>query len=115
MQNNAHQRLAMILDALGENTEEVAHLLQYGGWHGLPHSGSHCPVALYLRAVLPDVTEATVSSGKATIHTTGGDRIRVELPPAVAGFVLAFDIGAYPLLLTTVTDDNGDVIDDPDL
>jgi hypothetical protein len=39
----------------------------------------------------------------------------VDLTPAQAGFVLAFDLGAYPGLVATATDDNGDVIDELDL
>lgn len=115
MQNNAQRRLAMVLNALGENAEDVANLLLFGGWQGLQHSANACPVALYLRTVVTDVADASVSSERATIHTTDGDDVQVELTPAVAGFVLAFDIGAYGELVVNPTDDNGDVIDDLEL
>jgi hypothetical protein len=115
MPDNAQLRLAMILQALGDNAEDVAHLLQYGGWRGLPHDVNSCPVALYLRTVVTDVTDAAVSSEQAKIHTIDGTEIAVELTPALAGFVLAFDLGAYPGLIATTSDDNGDVIDELDL
>ena len=112
--NNAQRRLAMVLDALGNKAEDVAHLLQFGGWRGLTYSRDSCPVALYLRTVVTDVTDAAVTSDYATIRTAGGEDVEVRLTPAVAGFVLAFDLGAYPALIDTATDDNGDVIDDLD-
>ena len=115
MHDSAQHRLAMVLNALGDNAEDVAHLLQFGGWRGLPHDVNACPVALYLRTVVTDVTDAAVSSERATIHTADGADVEVELTPAVAGFVLAFDIGAYPALVVTASDDNGDVIDELDL
>lgn len=115
MSDNAHSRLAMILQALGDNAEDVAHLLQYGGWRGLPHNATSCPVALFLRTVVPDVTDAAVGSDQATVHTADGAQIEIDLPDAVAGFVLAFDIGAYPGLIATTSDANGDVIDELDL
>jgi hypothetical protein len=104
----------MVLKALGDNAEDIANLLQFGGWRGLPHDAHACPIALYLRTVVTDVTEAAVSSDLATVHTSDGADIEVELTPAAAGFVLAFDVGAYPELVVTATDDNGDVIDDLD-
>lgn len=112
--NNAERRLAMVLDALGETAEDVAHLLEFGGWRGVPYCRDACPVALYLRTVVADATDATVSSGYATIRTIDGEHVEVRLTSAVEGFVLAFDLGVYPLLIDTVTDDNGDVIDDLD-
>ena len=115
MSDNAQSRLAMILDALGDNAEDVAHLLQYGGWRGLPHNANSCPVALYLRTVVPGVVDAVVGPEHATVRTTDGTQIEIDLTAAVAGFVLAFDIGAYPGLIATTSDANGDVIDELDL
>ncbi|XVV11769.1 hypothetical protein ACQP2X_44250 [Actinoplanes sp. CA-131856] len=115
MTDNAQLRLAMVLQALGENAEDIAHLLEYGGWRGLPHDANSCPIALYLRTVVNDVTSAAVGSEHATVHTAGGADITVSLTPAQAGFVLAFDLGVYPGLVATKTDDNGDVIDELDL
>ncbi|WP_161952708.1 hypothetical protein [Actinoplanes sp. TFC3] len=48
------------------------------------------------------------------VHTSDGAEVSVDLSPAVAGFVLAFDLGAYPALIEIATDENGDVIDDLD-
>jgi hypothetical protein len=115
MPTSAQHRLAMVLNALGDNAEDIAHLLQFGGWRGLPHDAHSCPIALYLRTVVTDVTDAAVGSGRATVHTSDGAEVVVELTAAAAGFVLAFDIGAYPALIATTSDDNGDVIDDLEL
>ena len=115
MPSSAERRLVMVLQALGDNAEDIAHLLQFGGWRGLPHDAHSCPIALYLRTVVTDVTDAAVSSDRATIHTADGAAVEVELTSAAAGFVLAFDVGAYPGLVVTATDDNGDVIDENDL
>lgn len=112
MSDNAEDRLAMVLNALGDNAEDVAHLLEYGGWRGLQHNLDACPVALYLRTVVTDVTEAQVGRKRAKVRTSDGTDVIVYLPPAVAGFVVAFDVGAYPRLISTLTDGNGDVIDD---
>ena len=109
---NAEDRLSMILKALGSNAEDVARLLEYGGWRGLPNDLDSCPVALYLKTVVTDVTEAKVSTEVAKVRTADGALVVADLPPAVAGFVMAFDVGAFPTLITTLTDDNGDVIDD---
>lgn len=114
MPDNAQLRLAMVLNALGDNAEDIAHLLQYGGWRGLPHDVNSCPIALYLRTVVTDVTDAAVSSEQAKVHTADGADITIELTAAQAGFVLAFDLGVYPGLIATATDDNGDVIDELD-
>lgn len=114
MPDNAQLRLALVLQALGDNAEDIAHLLQYGGWRGLPNDVSSCPIALYLRTVMTEAVDAAVSSDEATIQTRDGVDITVDLTPAQAGFVLAFDVGAYPGLIATATDDNGDVIDELD-
>jgi hypothetical protein len=115
MPTSAQHRLALVVNALGDNAEGIATRLQFGGWHGLPHDARACPIALYLRTVMTGVTDAAVSAGQATVRTSGGAEIAVELTPAAAGFVTAFDMGAYPELLVTTSDDNGDVIDDLDL
>jgi hypothetical protein len=112
MSDNAKDRLAMVLNALGDNAEDVAHLLEYGGWRGHRQDPDACPVALYLRTVVFNVAEAQVGRDRAKVRMTDGTDVIVHLPPAVAGFVVAFDVGAYPGLITTATDDNGDVIDD---
>ena len=114
MPDNAKLRLAMALQALGNNAEDVGHLLEYGGWRGLPRDLHACPVALYLRTVVNDVTDAEVSTTKARIHSSDGSTTTVDLPPAVAGFVIAFDAETFPRLIVTATDANGDVIDELD-
>jgi hypothetical protein len=106
---SVQDRLATTLGALGDNAEDVASLLKSGGWRGLPHDATRCPVARYLRTVMTDVTSAAVGSDRATAHTADGEGASVVLPRAIAGFVLAFDVGAYPDLIATPTDDNSNV------
>lgn len=103
---------ATALRSLGETAEDVATILQFGGWLGFRSNSSSCPVAMYLSTVVPNAISAAVGSDQATIHVVDGADVEVDLTPAVAGFVLAFDIGAYPELIAQDVDDNGDVIDE---
>ena len=105
-------RATVAIRALGNSAEDVATVLQLGGWLGFRNNSSGCPVALYLSTVVPDAISAAVGSEQATVHVVDGDDVEVDLTPAVAGFVLAFDIGVYPELAVQDFDDNGDVIDE---
>jgi hypothetical protein len=106
--------LTIALQSLGSTAEDVADTLISGGWRGFPGDAGTCPVALYLTTMLPFVRSAAVGVGGATVYTVGDTDVDVDLPPAVADFVRAFDVGAYPELVVTACDDNGDVIDDHD-
>ena len=114
MPDNAELRLAMVLQALGDNAEDIAHLLQYGGWLGLPNDVNSCPIALYLRTVVTDVTDAAVSSDQAKVHTVDGADITVDLTSP--GRIRAgLRHRRLPRADRDQTDDNGDVIDELDL
>ena len=106
--------LITALQSLGSTAEDVADTLISGGWRGFPGDAGTCPVALYLTTMLPFARSAVVGVGGATVHTVGDTDIDADLPPAVSVFVRAFDSGAYPELVVTACDDNGDVIDDHD-
>lgn len=95
------QRAESALVALGDTAEKVAHTLMNGGWRGRPHESGTCPIALYLMTVLPGVLGVIVGSDRATIHPIdeADADAEVHLTAAVAGFVLAFDIGAFPELI----------------
>ena len=95
------------LEALGDTAEKVALTLLNGGWHGPRHDSGACPIARYLEAVLSDVIGVAVGSDEVTIHSANGITTEVSLTPAVAGFVLAFDIGVFPKLI----DEDNDVRD----
>ncbi len=114
MSNTIRRRVAIALQSLGTSADDVADALDTGGWRGLRHDAGACPVSLYLTATLPDVRGAAVGTGEATVHPIDGPDEEIDLPPAVATFVEAFDGGAYPELAVTDCDSNGDPIDDFD-
>ena len=114
MSDSTRRRLAAALQSLGSTADNIADNLEIGGWRGLRHDAGACPISLYLTAVVPHVQGAAVGADQATIHTLDGPDLEIDLPPAVADFVRAFDNGAYPDLAVTACDDNGDPIDDSD-
>jgi hypothetical protein len=104
-----HATLA--LHVLGDNAEEIAETLLNGNWLGRRHDSGACPIAVFLTAILPGVLGVVVGSNQLTIHPADDAEpdIEVDLPPAVAGFVLAFDIGAFPELIAPSDDAAPDI------
>lgn len=104
------RRAEAALVALGNTAEKIALTLLNGGWRGQRHDSGACPIALYLMTVLPGVLGVVVGSDQATIHPADDAEpdIEVDLTTAVAGFVLAFDIGAFPKLIA----EDGDAVPD---
>jgi hypothetical protein len=100
-----NQRAAAALIALGDNAEQIAVTLLRGGWYGERHNSGACPIAHYLMTVLPEVLDLAVGSYQATLYTVSDTNpdIEIDLTEAVAGFVLTFDIGAYPELIAQHT------------
>ncbi|MEV6341818.1 hypothetical protein [Actinoplanes sp. NPDC051851] len=92
-------RTVAAIYALGDTAEEVGQALLSGGWLGRRRAVASCPVARYLTVVVPGVVDAIVGSSGLTVHLIGGDDIEIALPSAVAGFVLAFDVGVFPELM----------------
>ncbi|WP_430789041.1 hypothetical protein [Actinoplanes sp. G11-F43] len=99
-----HAKVA--LHVLGDNAEDIAETLPNGNWLGRRHNSGACPIAVFLTAILPGVRGVVVGSNQLTIHPVDDNEpdIDVDLPPAVAGFVLAFDIGAFPELIAPSDD-----------
>jgi hypothetical protein len=99
------------LYVLGENAEEIAETLLNGYWLGRRHDSGACPIAVFLTAILPGVRGVVVGSNQLTIHPADDNEpdVDVDLPLAVAGFVLAFDIGAFPELIALSDDAAPDV------
>ena len=114
MNGRIRRRAIAALTSLGSSADDVADTLESGGWRGLRQDAGTCPVTLYLTAVMPDTLGAAVGTGQATVHPVDGRDVEIDLPPAVADFVQAFDGGAYPDLVVSDCDDNGDPIDDCD-
>lgn len=114
MSDNTRRRVTAALRSLGSTADDVADMLDGGGCRGLRHDAGACPVSLFLTAVLPDVRGAAVGAGQATVFPVAGPDLEIDLPAAVATFVEAFDNGAYPDLVVTDCDSNGDPIDDSD-
>lgn len=85
-----------LLAALGDTELEVAVSLRERGIKGRPGNARCCPVANYLTPGVPCVAvdeDSVAFSGK---HS----REYVLLPGPVADFVIAFDHGAYPDLVS---------------
>lgn len=110
--NLTRRFLSVTLSALGDTADDVAEFLFIGGWSGYRHSPTACPIAIYLKSVIPGVNEAAVSVNGISILTNDGENVHIATPPSPAAFIAAFDDGAYSDLAVTVTDHAGDVIDD---
>jgi hypothetical protein len=112
--NAIKERVAIALRFLGDSSEDVAIMLQLGGWLGLRNDAGACPIARYLANVVPNADGAAVGSDEATFHFVYRPDVEVDLTSAAAEFVAAFDDGSFPELVVQDCDINGDVIDDAD-
>jgi hypothetical protein len=96
--------VSVLLDRLGSTPEDVAESLRRAGVRGDPFLVARCPVARYLHAVVggePRVGKIKVGLYKAVINgPTWWWPITVALPAPVRLFVLGFDRGRFPELLS---------------
>lgn len=105
--------VSVALDMLGDTADDVADVLSAGGWTGLRNDPCACPVAVYLRAVLPQTAAVAVSVNGISV-TTDDERMHDSTPPGPAEFIARFDDGDYDELAAVVTDSAGDPLDDLD-
>jgi hypothetical protein len=84
-----------LLDRLGSTPDEVAAALLAGGYRGRRDDTCECPVAQYLHA--SGATDATVEPDEVYLE---GEGERVSPPESVRDFIVAFDAGHYPALVT---------------
>ena len=105
-------QVSLALRSLGETAEDIATMLQMGGWLGLRNDAGACPLARYLATVIPNADGAAVGSEEATVHFVYRLGVEVDLTRGAADFVTAFDDGRFPELVYQDCDANGDVIDD---
>ena len=110
--NMTRRFLHVTLSALGDNAEDVAEFLFVGGWRGLRNDPFGCPVAVYLRNVMPTVVSAAASVNGISITTNDGESVHIETPPGPAAFIAEFDDGGYGDLALWLTNNVGDAIDD---
>lgn len=87
-------RTAELFTALGNTKQTVADRLLEAGHFGEAGSAVGCPVARYLTAALPLDFIYVDDSDAIYVGTTW-----VDVPEAVAEFIVAFDRGAYPDLI----------------
>ncbi|GGL05329.1 hypothetical protein [Mangrovihabitans endophyticus] len=99
------------LTSLGATADEIAETLVIGGWRGLRNDAGACPISRYLTSVLPGADDVVTGTAQLTVLSRHAE-LDVDLPPAVEQFVRAFDDGGFPDLVVTVTDAQGDPIDD---
>jgi len=96
--------LTAALKALGSTAAKVADTLARTGYSGQRGDEASCPIARYLRAAIPDATDAYVGvvnpqhddSQRAGICLFDGTGwVDVALPSSAVAFIDAFDDGAY--------------------
>jgi hypothetical protein len=104
--------LHVTLSALGDTAADVADFLAIGGWSGLRNDPMRCPIAIYLKSVMPNLATAAASVNGISITTNDGESVHIATPPGPATFIAEFDNGAFDELAVSLTDSAGDVIDD---
>jgi len=110
--NPTRRFLSVTLSALGETAVDVAAFLSIGGWYGVRCDPEHCPVANYLRNVMPNLTAVAASVNGISITTNDGESVHIATPRGPAAFIAEFDDGAFSDLAVHLTNTAGDVIDD---
>lgn len=96
VKNKMRAALRAALRGMGRNREQVAAYLAKRRAQGYRHNCFHCPIANYLRQVLPVDVEYQITVGFS--YASVGDAI-VDLTKAQMDFVDAFDLGLYPKLV----------------
>jgi hypothetical protein len=94
--------LSAALAALGETVDQVADNLADAGHLGERGDTATCPVARYLRAVIPAADDLHVGSVDVSLWPPTGHSlsyIDVLLPPPVVAFLERFDVGQYADLI----------------
>jgi hypothetical protein len=96
--------VANLLNQLGSTPDAVAASLERAGVRGDPFLVSRCPIAQYLHAVVgvePRVGKIKVGLYRAVINRPRWWRpLIVALPSPVRLFILGFDRGRFPALLS---------------
>jgi hypothetical protein len=90
------------LRSLGDTEVEVARRLEAAGVHGTPGTLGHCPVAVYLTAVVGQdapIDAVFVGHERALVQLEGRVLLGVPLPKALRCFVAGFDHYHYPELV----------------
>lgn len=96
------EHTARLLDALGDDPDQVAGRLGDAGVRGAPGDARGCAVAVYLSAVVasdPGIGHIKVTTGRVTVSRGWRPCVVVRLPRAVRLFITGFDHNAYPDLV----------------
>jgi hypothetical protein len=107
--------LTAALSALGATAEQVADTLTAAGHTGQREDEATCPIAWYLRAVIPTAEDVyagvlhprrdrRIYAGLCLVDTTGW--IDIEMPTGPAAFITAFDKGSFNNLAVDRDDPN---------
>ncbi len=106
-------QIADLLLGLGSGRAEVATKLQALGVRAVPKDPQGCAIACFLGVVVGGdsrVNSLSVQCSRVRV-TTGGATfplrraVSVPLPAPVRQFVMAFDAGVYPSLITSESQD----------
>lgn len=87
------------LGALGDTEKAVAAALEAGGYRGYPGNAGRCPIAAYLQAQLPPVTEVSACPNSIDVMDDVDWGPSVPTPVPVSLFMSRFDDGHYPGLI----------------
>lgn len=94
--------LTTLLRSLGNDAEDVVASLRRRNCRGYRSMPATCPVAVLMRRV--GYTHINVDHVAAAAIGPGGFACCCPVPSAVGAFVLRFDDGLYPDLVTPATD-----------
>jgi hypothetical protein len=99
------EQTRQLLDALGDDANQVANSLAAQGVHGTPHHPQRCPIARYMGAVVGGDNRVDAIAVHHTVLFVRPAKswlppVRVTLSRAVRDFVTGFDEGRFPALQT---------------
>lgn len=88
-----------LIDGMGSTPEEIRDFLTLQGCWGFRRDTSRCPIATYItRNIGMTVNVCTGIAPEMRAWQSDEDAPEVNLTPAMAGFIGAFDRGLYPIL-----------------
>jgi hypothetical protein len=97
--NETADRIADLLDGLGDTADAIAERLAEAGITGQRTEAASCPIAHYLRHAEPRISHVDVFGTVIEVDTSDGDSVILATPDAVHEFVSLFDTKRYPYLL----------------
>jgi hypothetical protein len=98
--NDTADRIADLLDALGDTPDGIAERLAEAGITGFRSDATCCPIANYLLCAEPLLVSVAVLGDSIDYSAATGEDGTVAVPPEVNDFVSLFDTEHFPHLIT---------------